>query len=276
MVVLSSGGAVCGPRRQAVFCAGGLAFSSYALSAVDMNNMRCGRSVARLSAPAAAQSGRRSFEMAERLVSYMTLARTRAQLAQATDVTSGSCDLRTCANIRLRCAAVKILRALAQRAAADRSPPISVRARLPRSKPSISSRRAPLRDVRGCSKGGWPTPRTRARHLCDFLEVATHTILKERNLYPAEIFSDRRCFGVPVSMARHPEVEAYVKKTLKAVEPLLASGRCRSGGHRRHGRHARRTGGEVRVSGRPDRPRHRRTPSAGPTTPRTPSSPRNI
>ena len=65
---------------------------------------------------------------------------------------------------------------------------------------------------------------TRARHLCDFLEVATHTILKERNLYPAEIFSDRRCFGVPVSMARHPEVEAYVKKTLKAVEPLLASG----------------------------------------------------
>ena len=53
---------------------------------------------------------------------------------------------------------------------------------------------------------------TRARHLCDFLEVATHTILKERNLYPAEIFSDRRCFGVPVSMARHPEVEAYVKE----------------------------------------------------------------
>ena len=65
---------------------------------------------------------------------------------------------------------------------------------------------------------------TRARHLCDFLEVATHTILKERNLYPAEIFSDRRCFGVPVSIARHPEVEAYVKKTLKAIEPLLASG----------------------------------------------------
>ena len=65
---------------------------------------------------------------------------------------------------------------------------------------------------------------TRARHLCDFLEVATHTILKERNLYPAEIFSDRRCFGVPVSMARHPEVETYIKKTLKAVEPLLASG----------------------------------------------------
>ena len=65
---------------------------------------------------------------------------------------------------------------------------------------------------------------TRARHLCDFLEVATHTILKERNLYPAEIFSDRRCFGVPVSIARHPEVEAYVKKTLKAIEPLLAAG----------------------------------------------------
>ena len=65
---------------------------------------------------------------------------------------------------------------------------------------------------------------TRAKHLCDFLEVATHTILKERNLYPAEIFSDRRCFGVPVSMARHPDVEAYVKKTLKAIEPLLASG----------------------------------------------------
>ena len=65
---------------------------------------------------------------------------------------------------------------------------------------------------------------TRAKHLCDFLEVATHTILKERNLYPAEIFSDRRCFGVPVSIARHPEVEAYVKKTLKAIEPLLASG----------------------------------------------------
>ena len=43
-------------------------------------------------------------------------------------------------------------------------------------------------------------------------------------MYPAEIFSDRRCFGVPVSMARHPEVETYIKKTLKAVEPLLASG----------------------------------------------------
>ena len=62
----------------------------------------------------------------------------------------------------------------------------------------------------------------RARHLCDILEVATHTILRKRRLYPAEVFADRRCFGVPVSIARHPEVEQYVKKTLKAVEPLLA------------------------------------------------------
>ena len=89
-------------------------------------------------------------------------------------------------------------------------------------KPSI--RRAEHRCETYAIKGQMADAATRARHLCDFLEVATHTILKERNLYPAEIFSDKRCFGVPVSIARHPEVETYIKKTLRAVEPLLASG----------------------------------------------------
>ena len=86
---------------------------------------------------------------------------------------------------------------------------------------------------------------TRARHLCDFL-VAAHTILKERTC----ILPRSSAIGAASRARVHgetPEVEHCVKKT-PAVEPCWRL-EVESGGHRGHGRHARRTGGEVRVSG---------------------------
>ena len=57
--------------------------------------------------------------------------------------------------------------------------------------------------------------------LTEFLEVAIHVILFERRVYPEDIFTRQRAFGVPVTMSRHPEVNAYIKKVLGDARPLF-------------------------------------------------------
>lgn len=54
--------------------------------------------------------------------------------------------------------------------------------------------------------------------LCDavleFLSAAVHTVLKARNVYTAELFENRRLYGISVSQCRHPDVCLYVSTVL--------------------------------------------------------------
>ncbi|XP_033764002.1 mitotic spindle assembly checkpoint protein MAD2B-like [Pecten maximus] len=46
--------------------------------------------------------------------------------------------------------------------------------------------------------------------LCEFLEVAIHSILYLRDLYPRGVFEKRKKYNVPVQMCLHPHVCQYV------------------------------------------------------------------
>ncbi|EDV21985.1 Mitotic spindle assembly checkpoint protein MAD2B [Trichoplax sp. H2] len=59
--------------------------------------------------------------------------------------------------------------------------------------------------------------------LCEFLEVAIHTILYMRDIYPAVIFDKRKKYNVPVQMSCHPQVNEYILSVLHSIKPLLKS-----------------------------------------------------
>lgn len=44
----------------------------------------------------------------------------------------------------------------------------------------------------------------------EFLEVAIHSILYNRELYPAGVFERRKKYNVPVQICVHPEVNQYI------------------------------------------------------------------
>jgi hypothetical protein len=48
----------------------------------------------------------------------------------------------------------------------------------------------------------------------EFLSAAVHTVLKARNVYSAELFENRRLYGISVSQCRHPDVCLYVGTVL--------------------------------------------------------------
>ncbi|KAL8732493.1 MAG: hypothetical protein Q9166_002707 [cf. Caloplaca sp. 2 TL-2023] len=52
----------------------------------------------------------------------------------------------------------------------------------------------------------------------DFLTVAIHTILYERNIYPRSSFLTARKFNCPVRQSRHPKVCKWIKDAVAAVE----------------------------------------------------------
>lgn len=52
----------------------------------------------------------------------------------------------------------------------------------------------------------------------DFLTVAIHTILYERNIYPAESFLKARKYNHPVRQNRHPKVCKWIQDAVAAVE----------------------------------------------------------
>lgn len=52
----------------------------------------------------------------------------------------------------------------------------------------------------------------------DFLTVATHTILYERNIYPRESFLSARKYNYPVNQSRHPKVCKWIQDAVAAVE----------------------------------------------------------
>eukprot|EP00730_Choanoeca_flexa_P004158 TRINITY_DN11616_c0_g2_i1.p1 TRINITY_DN11616_c0_g2~~TRINITY_DN11616_c0_g2_i1.p1 ORF type:complete len:232 (+),score=36.61 TRINITY_DN11616_c0_g2_i1:184-879(+) len=62
----------------------------------------------------------------------------------------------------------------------------------------------------------------------ELLEVAIHTILCIREIYPAAIFERCLKYGVPVHKARHPDVQTYVVSVLKAIQPWIVKGKAKT------------------------------------------------
>ncbi len=52
----------------------------------------------------------------------------------------------------------------------------------------------------------------------DFLTVAIHTILYERDIYPRESFLKARKYNYPVRQSRHPKVCRWIQDAVNAVE----------------------------------------------------------
>lgn len=61
----------------------------------------------------------------------------------------------------------------------------------------------------------------RADIICEFLEVSFHIILYIRDIYPHALFQPRRKYNIPVQMCCHPELNQYIRDTLKTVRSLL-------------------------------------------------------
>ena len=52
----------------------------------------------------------------------------------------------------------------------------------------------------------------------DFLTVAIHTILYERDIYPRTSFLSARKYNFPVKQSRHPSVCKWIQDAVAAVE----------------------------------------------------------
>ncbi|KAL9096940.1 MAG: hypothetical protein Q9165_000904 [Trypethelium subeluteriae] len=63
-----------------------------------------------------------------------------------------------------------------------------------------------------------------ASSFIDFLTVAIHTILYERNLYPSETFLSAHKYHYAVRQSRHPRVCAWIQAATSAVEAELLKG----------------------------------------------------
>ncbi|KAI0068152.1 DNA-binding protein [Artomyces pyxidatus] len=62
------------------------------------------------------------------------------------------------------------------------------------------------------------------RGIAEFIEVAVHTILYVRQIYPAELFIRRKKYDTPVFQSRHPGLNEYISGAVKAVAEELAQG----------------------------------------------------
>lgn len=49
------------------------------------------------------------------------------------------------------------------------------------------------------------------------VEVSIHTILYVRRIYPAEVFAHRKKWDAPVYQSRHPDLNDYISRAVKAV-----------------------------------------------------------
>ncbi|KAI0719948.1 DNA-binding protein [Cerioporus squamosus] len=62
------------------------------------------------------------------------------------------------------------------------------------------------------------------RGVAEFIEVAIHTILYVRQIYPAELFVRRRKYDTPVFQSRHPALNEYIAGAVRAITDELALG----------------------------------------------------
>ncbi|EMD41896.1 hypothetical protein CERSUDRAFT_43370, partial [Gelatoporia subvermispora B] len=56
------------------------------------------------------------------------------------------------------------------------------------------------------------------------VEVAIHTILYVRQIYPADLFVRRKKYDTPVWQSRHPALNEYISGAVKAIADELALG----------------------------------------------------
>ena len=83
--------------------------------------------------------------------------------------------------------------------------------------PEVWARKAPLH-VRAAA------PPARTELVFELLEVAIHTILYARDVYPRALFEERRAFGVRAAMSRHPDLNEYIADVLRSAKPLMDAG----------------------------------------------------
>lgn len=55
----------------------------------------------------------------------------------------------------------------------------------------------------------------------DFLEIAIHTVLRGRKLYPEEVFERKDIYGSTVYICEHPELKKYINIALKTLKLLI-------------------------------------------------------
>jgi len=62
------------------------------------------------------------------------------------------------------------------------------------------------------------------RGITEFIEVAIHTILYVRQIYPADLFIRRKKYDTPVYQSRHPALNEYISGAVKAIGEELVLG----------------------------------------------------
>ncbi|KAJ7161375.1 DNA-binding protein [Mycena crocata] len=62
------------------------------------------------------------------------------------------------------------------------------------------------------------------RGITEFIEVAIHTILYVRQIYPADLFIRRKKYDTPVFQSRHPALNDYISGAVKAIGEQLLTG----------------------------------------------------
>ncbi|KAG6866044.1 hypothetical protein C0991_009141 [Blastosporella zonata] len=60
--------------------------------------------------------------------------------------------------------------------------------------------------------------------IAEFIEVAIHTILYVRQVYPADLFVRRKKYDTPVFQSRHPALNDYISGAVKAITEELILG----------------------------------------------------
>ncbi|KAI0275032.1 spindle checkpoint protein [Gloeopeniophorella convolvens] len=63
-----------------------------------------------------------------------------------------------------------------------------------------------------------------AHGITEFIEVAIHTILYVRQIYPADLFVRRKKYETPVYQSRHPSLNEYIAGAIKAIGDELVLG----------------------------------------------------
>lgn len=53
------------------------------------------------------------------------------------------------------------------------------------------------------------------------VETWLHQILYQRNIYPRSIFERQKKFEIPVHIAIHPDVQAYISNFVQTCFPLM-------------------------------------------------------
>ncbi|TFY70002.1 hypothetical protein EVJ58_g93 [Rhodofomes roseus] len=62
------------------------------------------------------------------------------------------------------------------------------------------------------------------RGISEFIEVAIHTILYVRQVYPVDLFVRRKKYDTVVFQSRHPALNEYISGAVKAIEDELLLG----------------------------------------------------